>query len=344
MNFSPQASKRVCPGMLIANDVGLGKTFQAAALIAFLCELVTRHDLAPTLESPATNMYLPPIIKSRPYLDGNLKLPDGAHLIVVPGTLIEQWYNELRIVFKPRHEVAKSKKSDIGDFWAASGPFYKSKQKALLKDFARLYLSFGTIPRDTMPWTHPNKRHDYDTNVKKTLYGQQYLTVTIDEAQAFRNVGMKHSSALVILESAMLRIIMTATLLQTSTKDLAAMGRLIGIPHFLSEDALHEERADTTAIRKAKGFEVDDGEGEELRQVQSEMALHMQKKFQGRIISRKSSSKDWKGEALITLPGYDDVLLVVNPTAREMEIIPNTLTIQRNRAYSRLCDYSSSTN
>ncbi|KAG5634213.1 hypothetical protein H0H81_002857 [Sphagnurus paluster] len=327
MNFSPQASKRVCPGVLIADDVGLGKTFQAAALIAFLCKPMTRHDLAPTLESPATNMYLPPII--------NLI---SMEILNFPMALIEQWYNELRIVFKPRrvdilkYEVAKSKKSDIGDFWAASGPFYKSKQKAsgkiilvshsaLLKDFARLYLSFGTIPRDTMPWTHPNKRHNYDTNVKKTLYGQQYLTVTIDKAQAFRNVGMKHSSALVILESAMLRIIMTATPLQTSMKDLAAMGRLIGIPHFLSEDALHEERADMTAIQKAKGFEVDDGEGEELRQVQSEIVLRMQKKFQGRIISRKSSSKDSKGEALITLPRYDDVLLVVNPTAREMEII-----------------------
>lgn len=99
------------------------------------------------------------------------------------------------------------------------------------------------------------------------------------------------------------------------------MGRLVGIPHFLSMDALDEERADTTAIRKAKDFEADGEEGEESQQVQTEIALRMQKMFEGRIICRTASSKDWKGEDLIKLPGHEEVLLVVKPTDREMEII-----------------------
>lgn len=98
------------------------------------------------------------------------------------------------------------------------------------------------------------------------------------------------------------------------------MGRLLGIPHFLSMDALLEERADTTTIRKAKSSEGNE-DGQASRHVQSEIALRMQRKFEGRIIHRTISSKDWQGEDLIKLPGYDEVLLVVKPTTREMEII-----------------------
>jgi hypothetical protein len=54
--------------------------------------------------------------------------------------------------------------------------------------------------------------------VKKTLFGLQYLSVTIDEAHEFRNVGPKHSAALCILELATVRLALTATPLQTSTK------------------------------------------------------------------------------------------------------------------------------
>lgn len=56
-NFSSsEESQRLCPGILIADDVGLGKTFQAAALIAFLCDLVIRQNLA--------NPNSPPIIRA----------------------------------------------------------------------------------------------------------------------------------------------------------------------------------------------------------------------------------------------------------------------------------------
>lgn len=101
------------------------------------------------------------------------------------------------------------------------------------------------------------------------------------------------------------------------------MGRLIGLPHFLSDDALDEEKSDATAIRKAKDSEANDASGEtsQVFEVQAQIALRMKNQFNGQIIRRTSSSKDWEGKDLIALPGYDEHLLIVEPTDREMEII-----------------------
>lgn len=66
-----------------------------------------------------------------------------------------------------------------------------------------------------MPWEHPEQLDDYDDVVGKTLYGQQWLTIVFDEAQGSRNYGAKHSAALLILERCKIRLILTATPLQT---------------------------------------------------------------------------------------------------------------------------------
>jgi superfamily II DNA or RNA helicase len=58
----------------------------------------------------------------------------------------------------------------------------------------------------------------YDSIVRQTLFQLKFLSVIIDEAHEFRNVGPKHSSALEILQNATIRMLMTATPLQTSTK------------------------------------------------------------------------------------------------------------------------------
>lgn len=50
-----------------------------------------------------------------------------------------------------------------------------------------------------------------------TLYRQDYLSVTLDEAHHFRNYGAKHSAALTILRKSIVRLILTATPLQTAT-------------------------------------------------------------------------------------------------------------------------------
>jgi hypothetical protein len=89
--------------------------------------------------------------------------------------------------------------------------------KALLQDFSILY-SWAKPSSNGLPWAKPNPLPGHEAAVKKTLFGQRYLSITLDEAHGFRNIGTKHASALLILSLAKIRLIMTATPLQTSTK------------------------------------------------------------------------------------------------------------------------------
>lgn len=94
------------PGMLIADEVGLGKSFLSILIVAFLIELGMRLK---------TNVSPPPLIGmcllhylerrlmfetvSQPYLRSSRKIPDRPSLIVVPGTLLRQWATELQTAF-----------------------------------------------------------------------------------------------------------------------------------------------------------------------------------------------------------------------------------------------------
>lgn len=98
------------------------------------------------------------------------------------------------------------------------------------------------------------------------------------------------------------------------------MGRLVGIPHFFTEEALAEEKADAATIRRAKADDDVDGVVELDPSVVA-IAQRMQRQFQGRIIRRTKDSLDWKGEKLIPLPPYKEHLLILKLTPRETEIV-----------------------
>lgn len=69
----------------------------------------------------------------------------------------------------------------------------------------------------SLPWDHPKSRVSSEGR-QKTLFDQCYLSMTLDEAQGFRNCGPKHSAARLILEQSIVCLILTATPLQTSTR------------------------------------------------------------------------------------------------------------------------------
>jgi hypothetical protein len=102
------------------------------------------------------------------------------------------------------------------------------------------------------------------------------------------------------------------------------MGRLLGIPYFLTEEAYQEEKDDASLLRQMRraGEETDPNvPNDELRECQIVIAQRMQTHFANRILRRTGNSLDWKGEKLIDLPPYIDIPIIVKPTAREMEII-----------------------
>jgi len=99
------------------------------------------------------------------------------------------------------------------------------------------------------------------------------------------------------------------------------MGRLLGLPYFLSEEALAEQKADAATIRRTRVDLDDSTEGNLAKDLQMVIAQRMQVRFDGHILRRTVESLDWKKEPLVSLPPYEDIMIVVKPTAREMEII-----------------------
>jgi superfamily II DNA or RNA helicase len=159
---------------------------------------------------------------------------------------VAQWVSELKIFLQKKSVdiFIYDSQTKGTDFWGSSGPMQHSKHephnkiivashavrraffmivlrttdhsvfKALLKEMNNNF----TVPRknknNNRPWNLPTTKKP----LEHTLFGYSYLTVIIDEAHHMRNAGNKHTSALKLLESAIVRLIMTATPLHTSSK------------------------------------------------------------------------------------------------------------------------------
>ncbi|KAF6745335.1 P-loop containing nucleoside triphosphate hydrolase protein, partial [Ephemerocybe angulata] len=335
-------------GILCADEVGLGKTLQSITAAAFLIDLCTRQ---------LKNLPLPPIIQEKPYLASHRPLPSLPTLIVVPGTLLSQWEHELKVAFKPRSIDILLYGSGLAThkaFWLPNGPYETSahpphnrvilaSHTALWQDFGVLYGSFR--PPRSMPWDHPSPLPGHEVNRLGTLYGKNYLTTIFDEAHEVRNNGPRHSSALMLLERSIVRLPCTATPLQTSTRDLAAMGRLVGIPYFSSPELRAQERQDTTELRHAKlekGGEEELEEGEmdgggdsndpcPVQAKESEISNRIFAKYEGHVIRRTAISKRANGEDLIPLPPMTIVHGFVSLTEREADIL-DALTLENMEA------------
>lgn len=91
----------------------------------------------------------------------------------------------------------------------------------------------------------------------------------------------------------------------------------MGIPHFFDEASHIEGKEDAAKLRKAKAREdVDYVLAEQLQIVR-----RLQGYCTGHFLRRTTASRDWMGRELITLPPYEEIIGVVNLTAREVAII-----------------------
>jgi TATA-binding protein-associated factor len=136
--FTDQPSPDNALGIVIADAPGLGKTAMAIAIIAFLISIGLRQDKGlkpPPIvgECPCYRHLpladLPDSLGARPYLGGSRTIPDLATLIIAPGTLTAQWYQEFGVFAKPdviavfRFPTAKAARSK---FFSEDGPFATS--------------------------------------------------------------------------------------------------------------------------------------------------------------------------------------------------------------------------
>ncbi|KAF9470036.1 hypothetical protein BDN70DRAFT_902436, partial [Pholiota conissans] len=159
------------------------------------------------------------------------------------------------------------------------------------------------LPWDTPPMLAIQQRAD----ISKTLFGQKYLSVSLDEAHNFRNHGSKHMAALLI--------------------DLAAMGRLTGIAHFLTLAAYEEEKEDIRTLRRARKEipddydPLDENDQDPIKLCQVIIAQRMQRQTSGHVLRRTIDSKNWRGKALVPLPPCETIYCYLDLTPRELTII-----------------------
>ncbi|KAJ3560425.1 hypothetical protein NP233_g10845 [Leucocoprinus birnbaumii] len=318
--FVNEKDPHLCKGVLVADEVGLGKTTQAITFIAFLNQCIHSQD---------NNLPLPPILIERPYLGAGKKIPSHLHLIVCPGTLIAQWVSELKTLFRPKMVdiLVYDSSTDGAYFWGPDGPVKKSRhrqhniiivasQSVIANEFRDRHVLNQKPRKGSLPWDVPPQKPK--ATFSDSLFGQWFLTVTVDEAHHLRNLGIKHTATLRLLEKSNLRLIMTATPLHTSSKDISSLGRLVGISYFMDEMALFDEKADNSRLRKAKKLD-DDGETLRVEQLQTTRRLHG--KCKARMLRRTATSKDAEDKPLIDLPPYEEILAILTLTPREMEII-----------------------
>ena len=70
-----------------------------------------------------------------------------------------------------------------------------------------------------LPWALPELlRNVTPERLSSSLFGQRFLCGIVDEAHTYRNGGLKHTAILTILNNCVIRLPLTATPLQTSTK------------------------------------------------------------------------------------------------------------------------------
>lgn len=136
--FQSKPDGHACTGMLIADDVGLGKTCQATMVIAALADAVQlQRDgkrLPPLLGAFSLPCYIPVAynrIASLPYLAHRKAIPNRPILIIAPGTLLSQWSTELKLLLNPKaFDVFTYGISGNFSkaFWDDDGPYIKSNQ------------------------------------------------------------------------------------------------------------------------------------------------------------------------------------------------------------------------
>ncbi|KAG6876903.1 hypothetical protein C0993_012196 [Termitomyces sp. T159_Od127] len=306
-------------GVLIADEVGLGKTAQSIAFISFLNLVISAQK---------RKRALPKVIRDTPFLGAQSIVPSLPHLIICPGTLMPQWGSEIKslLVFHAVDIFFYDGSVPSDQFWGPTGAFQSSEHKLhnriviashsiITKDFMATH---STIPKrkkqKVMPWEIPNPRKD----LSNTIFGQNFLVVIVDEAHNYRNAGNKHISVLRVLKNAAIRLPMTATPLHTSSKDIASMLRLTGVPHFFTDASMVEEKEDAAALRRAKKMD-DDGLAAHEEQVRAVKRLQTQAR--GHFLRRTTDSVNFEGKPLVPLPPLVEISGVLKITSQEKAIM-----------------------
>ncbi|KAJ7855441.1 P-loop containing nucleoside triphosphate hydrolase protein [Mycena olivaceomarginata] len=218
------------PGVLIADEVGLGKTLTMLAIIGTIVHLRELQLLLKARSSTGG-----PAVKLPQCLGekwGSLdEIPDAPHLIVVPLKLLKQTEIEIQrfvnlskmalVVVRPgKHYTAQ----DVPMVRKSGKPLYRTivlTTNTVIKKMASEGVSVSgehRLPRVNFPLAVDN------------LFTFSFATTSLDEVHEYRTGGVQHKAVHGLSMLSQLTMGMTATPLVEGVKDILFLARLLGPP------------------------------------------------------------------------------------------------------------------
>ncbi|KAG1784565.1 P-loop containing nucleoside triphosphate hydrolase protein [Suillus plorans] len=261
------------PGVLVADEVGVGKTALMMGAIAMIIDAYWVQEVAAgrgkptgvTVDLNKTNMRKAPMLEERPFFAGQATIPSLPHVIVVPNSLVRQWYAELRTFFAPKaveiYEYPTAEKQ-FRAFWTGDWATSKTPlvNRIILVSHSVMTTSGkafdvrkGKASKNTGKATDAQRRIKSPALMKTCIwFEQKFLTCVVDEGHVFRNLTANFYALLELTKAALVSLLCTATPLYTSPKDLCNLGRLAGIPYFCGHQGDDREKEHWKLLRAAR--------------------------------------------------------------------------------------------
>ncbi|KAF4598990.1 hypothetical protein EYR40_006078 [Pleurotus pulmonarius] len=342
MWYGQRVTSAPMSGVLLADGVGVGKTAQVMATIAFIQQV----ELIEQVAAVAEKVNRPPIIRNMPWFMGTLeKVPNEPHLIIVPLSLVGQWKDELYRFFS-RGAVDVFQIPNALDeieffFTDPKGPWKLSKQKMVNRIVVCAHSVFdvkkhrGTFVDGERPFL---KHARY-----KFIFEMTWCSSWIDEAHLFRGQGRGLTGGCQLNRFSRVVHVLTATPLFTKIQDIINMARLMNHDEFVLSKGHLLERSFNTQIRAAKrkmtqeekdavksrnlrvlrgqaDDDDDDDSGIAVRFAQYNAAKVVQAKIAPHMIRRTLTSVDLAGKPLNSkMPPVTEHILTLRLSDREMK-------------------------
>ncbi|KAJ7710747.1 P-loop containing nucleoside triphosphate hydrolase protein [Mycena rosella] len=232
-------------GMLLADEMGIGKTFVILALIGVLIQIIAFEQngggvkplllvkkaptRAPTEDTSmpdaneASAMPAAPIGRGLGFLQ---PIPLHSHLIVVPNSLVNQWVTQMRRVYTDIAVTIIQIDSNEAT-WAKN---FKSIPNQ--PEHRRIYIcSFTTMTRMAkeaveLVGNFPRVKASF-RNKETSIFGHQWLSIYFDESHELRTGLTAWRAAYALMSLALIKTIGTATPVIEGLTDILNLARLI---------------------------------------------------------------------------------------------------------------------
>ncbi|KAJ7788688.1 P-loop containing nucleoside triphosphate hydrolase protein [Mycena olivaceomarginata] len=244
------------PGVLLADDVGTGKTLQMLALVATLIQLFDYQEstgkTAPREEWPAALRFYESFGGRE---DG---IPDAPHLFLIPSSILPQFVAEAHRFFRPGavdiFTIGTAAKSWPAD-WAR---FHESKQKAIRRIVFMGHPTVGNLMSGLGVTYKDRVVFNLKELMSKTAqpFNKDWLTILIDEGHYARTGGKLYQAFQAAFETGLVRVVATATPMLPKFKSFGPRHGKTDIAHLTAQFETHRIAEDTMANSLTQKFGI----------------------------------------------------------------------------------------